>query len=71
MSCSPVNSNLVGDCLADGVGGALVVAAVVVPVVLGGVVDSLGAGEHELRRPVGLMVDAAVSPFVQRSSGVG
>ena len=64
-----MNSNLVGDCLADGVGGALVVAAVVVPVVLGGVVDSLGAGEHELRRPVGL--DAAVSPFVQRSSRIG
>ena len=66
--CS-IKSNLVGDGLADGVRGALEVAAVVEPVVPGGVVDCLGAGKHELRRPVGL--DAAVSPFVQRSSRIG
>ena len=51
-------ANLIGDGLADGLGGALVVAAVVEAVVPGGVVDGLGAGEHELRRPVGL--DGAV-----------
>ena len=60
-------SDLVGDGLADGLGGALVVAAaVVVAVVPGRVVDGLGAGEHELRRPVGLREWGGDSPFVQR-----
>ena len=49
-----LKSDLVGDGLADGLGGTLEVSAVVVAVVPGRVVDGLGAGEHELRRPVGL-----------------
>ena len=71
-----VQSNLVGDGLADGLRGALVIAAaVVVAVVPSGIVNRLGAGEHELRRPVGLHGGgsggfAICTAFLSRAGGL-